>query len=72
MGLGKRFTSQVRETISYIQQNPFAVAVRYNNVRTAVLEAFPYMVHYSIYEIKEKIIVFAVLHTSRDPEIWDD
>ncbi|SHI74350.1 ParE toxin of type II toxin-antitoxin system, parDE [Tangfeifania diversioriginum] len=69
-GLGKRFTTEVREKVNFIRKNPRASNVRYNDVRTAVLNVFPFLVHYSIDEINKTIIVSAVLHTSRDPEIW--
>jgi plasmid stabilization system protein ParE len=71
-GLGKRFISQVREKVYFIRQNPQTGSLRYDNVRTMVLNVFPFMVHYTINEISETIIVSAVLHTSRNPEIWTE
>ena len=70
--LGKRFISQVREKVYFIRQNPQTGSLRYDNVRTMVLNVFPFMVHYTINEISETIIVSAVLHTSRNPEIWNE
>jgi plasmid stabilization system protein ParE len=70
-GLGKRFTTEVREKVRFIKQNPTASNVRYDDVRTAVLSIFPYMVHYAVDEPNKTIIVSAVFHTSRDPELWD-
>jgi plasmid stabilization system protein ParE len=69
-GLGKRFTLQIRQKISLIKQEPFIAATRYNEVKTAVLDVFPYMVHYTIDESKKLIIISAVLHTSRNPDMW--
>lgn len=69
-GLGKRFTEQVRENISFITKNPKACNVRYDNVRTAVLRVFPFMIHYTIDEYNKNVIVSAVLHTSSNPETW--
>jgi hypothetical protein len=40
------------------------------DVRTAVLNVFPFMVHFTIEEKNKTIIVSAVLHTSRNPELW--
>jgi len=48
-GLGKRFTAEVRENVHFIRQNPKASNIRYKNVRTTVLNIFPFMVHYSLY-----------------------
>ena len=69
-GLGKRFTTEVREKVHFIRQNPKASNVRYSKVRTAVLNVFPFMIHYTIDEKNKTIIVSAVLHTSRNPELW--
>jgi len=69
-GLGKRFTAEVRENVDLIIQNPKASNVRYKNVRTTVLNMFPFMIHYTIDEKNKTIIVSAVLHTSRDSELW--
>lgn len=69
-GLGKRFASEVREKVHFIRQNPKASQVRYDGVRTAVLNVFPFMVHFTIDEKNKVIIVSAVLHTSRNPEFW--
>nr|WP_197486571.1 type II toxin-antitoxin system RelE/ParE family toxin [Mucilaginibacter sp. L294] len=68
--LGKRFTLHVRQIIAVIKENPYLYAIRYNDVRTAVLDVFPFMIHYVIDDIGEKIVIVAVLHTSRNPDIW--
>lgn len=70
LGLGKRFTNEVRGKVLFIRQNPKAINIRYGNVRTAVLDIFPFMVHYTIDEDIKTIVISAVLHTSRNPEIW--
>ncbi|MBU2466978.1 MAG: type II toxin-antitoxin system RelE/ParE family toxin, partial [Bacteroidetes bacterium] len=69
-GLGKRFTAEVRENVHFIRQNPKASNIRYKNVRTTILNIFPFMVHYTIDEKNKTIIVSAVLHTCRNPELW--
>ncbi len=69
-GLGKRFTFEVRQKIKFIKQNPKATNVRYNNVRTTNLSIFPYMIHYTIDDKRQTIVVLAVFHTSRDPQEW--
>ncbi len=69
-GLGKRFTADVRETVRHIKQNPKAFNIRYDNVSTAVLSVFPYMIHFNFDEAHKTVLVSAVFHTSRDPELW--
>ncbi|HBX51167.1 MAG: hypothetical protein A2275_09430 [Bacteroidetes bacterium RIFOXYA12_FULL_35_11] len=71
-GLGKDFSKRIRERVHSIQPNPFVCQVRYTEVHTAVVEQFPYMVHYTIDDTQKNIYVIAVLHTSQSPQIWDD
>jgi len=68
-GLGKKFTAIVRKKITAIRKNPFAYSIRYGSVRTSLLDVFPFMIHFTI-DNGETIIVSAVLHTRRNPEIW--
>ena len=69
--LGRRFTQHVREKINLLKQNPYSSANRYSEVRTAVLDVFPFMIHYTVEEQDKKIVVIAVLHTSRNPDLWE-
>lgn len=68
--LGKRFTKQLRVKILLIQQHPQLAPIRYDNVRTAVLNVFPYMIHYTVDDKKKEILIAAVFHTSLNPERW--
>ena len=70
-GLGKRFTTEVRKKIHLIRQNPTIYNIRYDNVRTAVLNIFPYMIHYAIDEENKAIFVIGIFHTSQSPENWN-
>ena len=70
--LGKKFTLHIREKIAFLKQNPYSSANRYIEVRTAVLDVFPFMIHYTINEDLNLIHIVAVLHTSRDPAIWKE
>ena len=70
-GLGKRFTIEVRGKVHFIRQNPKAANIRYAVVRTAVLNIFPFMIHYTVDEASKTVIISAVLHTSRDPKEWE-
>ncbi len=70
-GLGKSFTAEVRKKVRSIKQNPKAFNIRYDNVRTAILDVFPFMIHYSIDESNKSVIISAVLHISRSPNLWN-
>jgi len=69
-GLGKRFTKEVREKVNYIKENPKTIAIRYDETRTAVLNVFPFMIHFDIDHNKKTVLISAVLHTSRNPDNW--
>ena len=71
-GLGKRFTAQIRKTVYYIRQNPKVISIRYDETRFALLDTFPYMVHFTVDDSKKRVIITAILSTSRDPKIWEE
>lgn len=64
-GLGKQFVREIRIKMDIIRKNPKAFAIRYKQIRTAVLNVFPYIIHYTVEEKRKTIVVLAVLHTSR-------
>lgn len=69
-GIGKRFTIEVRERVYFIREKPKASNVRYDSIRTVVLDVFPFMIHYTVDDKSRTVIILAVLHTSRNPELW--
>lgn len=69
-GLGKRFTFHVRKKINLIKSEPFIYVNRYDEVKTAILDAFPFMIHYSVENSDKLITISAILHTSLNPDIW--
>ena len=70
IGLGKRFTNEMRAKVLYIRKNPEASAIRYDNTRCTLLNTFPFMIHYNIDEQTKSIIINAVFHTSLSSEEW--
>ena len=70
-GVGLKFYKQVQAVMKSIRKNPFAFRVRYNTSRTATLKNFPFLLHYIIDSERKVIVVTSVLHTSRDPKLWD-
>jgi len=71
-GLGKLFLDRVRACVSSLKPNPYICQVRYRNVHTALVEQFPYMVHYTIDDGTMTIYIIAVIHTSQNPGLWDE
>jgi len=66
-GLSNRFSQSVKDTVTRIQSNPYAFAVRYKNVRIAHTEVFPYALHF--YLDNDTIIITAVIFQGRNPLI---
>jgi hypothetical protein len=66
--LGKKFTKAIKKEVSIIHKNPFLYQIRYDDVRIAFTEIFPYSIHFTVYETA--IIIKAVYHTSRNSKIW--
>lgn len=67
--LGKRYKAQVKRQINDLKRNPLVVPIRYHSIRCVKIKKFPFLVHFTVEN--EFIIVFAVLHTSRNPKIWE-
>ncbi|QKJ65103.1 type II toxin-antitoxin system RelE/ParE family toxin [Flavobacterium sp. M31R6] len=65
-----RYKTQTKKQINSLRENPYSFAVKYNEVRCRKISKFPFLIHYTIDEELKTITVFAVFHTSRNPEIW--
>jgi hypothetical protein len=69
-GLGKKFHLEIKQYFSAIKKNPF-YQIRYKNVRCLPLKKFPIMIHFTVDEVKQKIVIWAVINTYRNPkEYW--
>jgi len=71
-GLGKELIARILVRLSELQTNPFACQIRYSEVHTALVEQFPYMIHYWVDQQNETIVVISILHTSQDPRMWNE
>ena len=70
-GLGRRFHKAIKASFNTIQTSPF-FQIRYANVRCLPLKKFPVMIHYTVDEQKNEIVVRAVFHTSQNPRLWEE
>jgi hypothetical protein len=68
-GLGKEFHQEVKDFFDVLRNTQF-FQVRYDETRCLPLKKFPYMIHYSVDEKNQMIIVRAIFNTSRNPKIW--
>lgn len=66
--LGERYKTSFKESLKIIKSNPLLFQIRYNDSRVALIENFPYTIHFNIYD--NTIVIKAIFHTSRNTEIW--
>lgn len=71
-GLGKRFTKEVRKKVAHICKNPENIVTRYRDVKTAIVNVFPYMIHFVVDEDNKTIIISAVFAMAQNPQHWED
>jgi len=68
--LADSFLVELEQCYNKINQIPEGYQKRLGNIRVAFLKNFPFGVYYKIYG--EKIVVIAVLHTSKNPKVWKE
>lgn len=71
-GLGKELVARVRERLAELRASPLTCQIRYSEVHTALVEQFPYMIHYYVNQQNKTIVVISILSTSRNPKIWNE
>jgi plasmid stabilization system protein ParE len=69
-GLGKRFLVDFKSKAKLIRSNPQMYAVRYKEVRMALLKSFPYLIHFQIDKKAKTISILAVFYGGEDPRKW--
>ena len=68
-GLEIEFALAIEIAIEKILQMPTAYSVRYKNVRIAHPKVFPYNIHFYINEPAELIVIMAIVHNKRHPDV---
>jgi len=68
--LGKRFFTAFKSKIKTIRSNPEGYALRYEDVRMAKIDNFPYMIHFQLDITKNSIFILAVFYEGENPEKW--
>ena len=67
-GLGEEFLAEIDRALEIIRANPEATRKLHREFRRVLTRRFPYAVFYAVRV--DRIVVFAVLHTARDPRVW--
>lgn len=67
--LGFKFYDALEEKINLLVDKPQQSPVRFNEIRAAKLNGFPYLIYFRIDQNKFSIVILGVLHTSRNPNI---
>jgi hypothetical protein len=65
--LGSSFIDEVFSILETLESNPHLFAVKFNNIREAVINKFPFVVIYEILPSNE-IIILSVFHFRRNPD----
>lgn len=68
IGLGEDFLTCVNACIQAICRTPEMHQRVYRDYRRGLVRRFPFAVFYE--HADNKVIVYCVFHTSRDPKIW--
>ena len=66
--LGDKFSNSFKESLKIIKLNPLLFQIGYDKTRVALIENFPYLIHFNSYD--NIIVIKAIFHTSRNTEIW--
>ena len=64
-----KFKIAINKQLKLIKKNPYARSIRYDNVRFARIEKFPYAIHYSIDKLNDCVLVYKILCDYRDPDV---
>lgn len=69
-GLGKKFYESLKSKLKTISTEPLHFQLSFKESRSALLDKFPYQIHFKVEELARVVVVFAIIHTSRNPRIW--
>jgi hypothetical protein len=70
-GLGSRFQKQVKLQINLLKNSPDSYGIRYAEVRCILVRKFPFLIHFIVDNSNLVVEIYAVIHTSRSPKIWE-
>lgn len=65
--LAKKFNLSFKKSLALLKENPLHFQIRYADVRTLLINTFPYLIHFTVYE--KLVVITAIYHTSRDSKL---
>jgi plasmid stabilization system protein ParE len=68
IGLGEDFLTRLDACIQAVCRAPKSHGFFYRDYRRALVRKFPYGVYYTHDESENRVVVFCIFHTSRDPK----
>ncbi len=68
LNLGGEYLNEIAAAFDKLAENPKAYPAIHRETRRLLLQRFPFGVFYRI--IDNRVIVLAVMHSSRDPNNW--
>jgi len=68
--LKRDFVRRIDDAIALAQERPLAFQIVHRTFRRILIHRFPYALFYHASE--DRIVVVAVLHQARDPELLED
>ena len=68
VGLGEDFLGAVEACLQNLARMPEAHRTIHENYRRVLVRRFPYAVIYE--HVEDVVTVYAVFHTSRNPDVW--
>ena len=68
-GLDTKFLADYKSRLKTLKTNPF-FEVRYDVIRCLPFEIFKYMIHFSVDEVNNIVLINAVISTYQDPDAY--
>jgi len=63
---------RIADVFETIENAPESQRFLYENRRFAFVKQFPYKVYFLVDEPNLRVVVFAILHNKRAPQIWKE
>jgi plasmid stabilization system protein ParE len=68
--LADAFLMELENTKKHITKMPESSSLKLGNIRVVFLKRFKYGVYFKIYPKLKIVNIIAIIHTSRNPNIW--